>query len=65
MTITVNRDVVGRLGELSQRHGIAISELAEKLFSELVNEAENIEDWGSVTIVSKHSVILVRKGHGG
>jgi hypothetical protein len=54
-------DVLERIRRLSRRHGIAVSELAEKLFSEVVSRAELIEDHSSVAVVLRDSVILVRK----
>jgi len=50
ITITVDRDVTGGIRGLSQRYGAVVSELAEKLFSELANKAEIIEDRGRVAL---------------
>jgi hypothetical protein len=61
ITISIDKDVLERIRGLSRRHGIAVSELAEKLFSEVASRAELIEDHSSVAIVLRDSVILVRK----
>jgi hypothetical protein len=61
ITISINKDVLERVRGLSRRHGIAISELAEKLFSEVASRAELIEDHSSVAVMLRDSVILVRK----
>jgi macrodomain Ter protein organizer (MatP/YcbG family) len=65
ITITVDRDVFERIRGLSRRHGIAVSELVEKLFSEVANKAEIIEDQSNIAVVLRDSVIPVRKRHGG
>jgi hypothetical protein len=61
ITISINKDVLERVRGLSRRHGIAVSELAEKLFSEVASRAELIEDHSSVAVMLRDSVILVRK----
>ena len=61
ITISIDKDVLERVRGLSRRHGIAVSELAEKLFSEVASRAELIEDHSSVAVVLRDSVILVRK----
>jgi hypothetical protein len=61
ITISIDKDVLERVRGLSRRHGIAVSELAEKLFSEVASRAELIEDRSSVAVVLRDSVILVRK----
>jgi len=61
ITISIDKDVLERVRGLSRRHGIAVSELAEKLFSEVARRAELIEDHSSVAVMLRDSVILVRK----
>jgi len=61
ITISIDKDVLERVRGLSRRHGIAVSELAEKLFSEVASRAELIEDHSSVAVMLRDSVILVRK----
>ena len=60
--IVVDRDIIEGIRGLSQRHGAIVSDLAEKLFSELANKAEIIEDRDKVSVMLRDSVIKLRRG---
>ncbi|MBE9390826.1 hypothetical protein IOK49_01835 [Fervidicoccus fontis] len=63
ITVTVDWDVFEIIRGLSWRYGVAVPELVEKLFSEVANKAEIIEDQSSVAVVLRDSAIPVRKRH--
>jgi hypothetical protein len=65
ITVTVDRDIFEMIRGLSWRHSVAFSELVEKLFSEVANKAEIIEDQSSVAVVLRDSAISVRKRNRG
>ncbi|MGC9106772.1 MAG: ribbon-helix-helix domain-containing protein [Infirmifilum sp.] len=65
ITVTVDRDIFEMIRGFSWRYGVAVSELVEKLFSEVANKAEIIEDQVSVAVVLRDSAISVRKRNRG